>query len=176
MSMDTRDKVVSLDEAACRAAQARAVGRKVVFTNGCFDLLHAGHVRLLAQARALGDLLVLGLNSDASVRSLGKGEDRPLVPQAQRAEVAAALAAVDLVVVFDEPTPLRLIEAILPNVLVKGGDWPVKDIVGADLVLAAGGRVESLPLVEGLSTTALAARIRACFAGGLDKEPDDPLN
>lgn len=166
---DTRDKIVGRDEAARRAALAKAAGRKVVFTNGCFDLLHAGHVRLLEQARSLGDLLILGLNSDDSVRSLGKGEDRPLVPQAQRAEVVAALAAVDLVALFNEPTPLELITAIMPDVLVKGGDWPVRDIVGADLVLAAGGRVESLPLVRGLSTTSLAARIRAGHPGALDK-------
>jgi D-beta-D-heptose 7-phosphate kinase/D-beta-D-heptose 1-phosphate adenosyltransferase len=168
MAFDTRAKIVSRDQAARQAAQARAAGRKVVFTNGCFDLLHAGHVRLLEQARSLGDFLVLGLNSDQSVRSLGKGDDRPLVPQAQRAQVVAALAAVDMVTLFDEPTPLELITAVLPDVLVKGGDWPVKDIVGAELILARGGRVESLPLVEGLSTTALAARIRSRALSGLD--------
>ncbi len=167
MTVDTRDKIVSREEATRRVAQARAAGRKVVFTNGCFDLLHAGHVRLLEQARSLGGFLALGLNSDASVRGLGKGPDRPLVPQELRAQVMAGLMAVDLVVIFDEPTPLELIKALGPEVLVKGGDWPVEAIVGADLVLAAGGRVESLPLLEGLSTTALAAKIRA----GLDKKP-----
>ncbi len=167
MAVDTRDKIVSREEATRRVAQARAAGRKVVFTNGCFDLLHAGHVRLLEQARSLGGFLALGLNSDASVRGLGKGPDRPLVPQELRAQVMAGLMAVDLVVIFDEPTPLELIKALGPEVLVKGGDWPVEAIVGADLVLAAGGRVESLPLLEGLSTTALAAKIRA----GLDKKP-----
>jgi D-beta-D-heptose 7-phosphate kinase/D-beta-D-heptose 1-phosphate adenosyltransferase len=168
LAFDTRHKIVGQNEAARQAALAKKAGRKVVFTNGCFDLLHAGHVRLLGHARALGDLLILGLNSDASVRSLGKGDDRPLVPQDQRAEVAAALTAVDLVVIFDESTPLRLLESIAPDVLVKGGDWPVKDIVGANLVLAKGGRVESLPLVQGISTTNLTARIKACFPGALD--------
>lgn len=161
MEQDHRRKIVDWDRATAAAAAARAAGRRVVFTNGCFDLLHAGHVRYLAQARDLGDMLVVGLNSDDSVRSLGKGEDRPLVPEAQRAEVLAALAAVDLVVVFDQPTPLELIGAIAPDVLVKGGDWPVERIVGAEVVQAAGGRVLSLPLVPGLSTSELLRRIRS---------------
>lgn len=135
-------------------------GRSLVFTNGCFDLLHAGHVALLAQARALGDLLVVGLNDDASVRRL-KGPTRPVTPLAQRAYVLAGLACVDYVTPFAEDTPLELIAALLPDVLVKGGDWPVERIVGSGLVAAHGGRVVSLPLVPGLSTTAVIARIRA---------------
>ncbi|MFH1059131.1 MAG: D-glycero-beta-D-manno-heptose 1-phosphate adenylyltransferase [Pseudomonadota bacterium] len=159
MDFDARRKIVSLADAAAAARRAQAAGGRVVFTNGCFDLLHAGHVRYLGQARALGELLILGLNSDASVRGLNKGEERPIVPQDQRAEVVAGLMAVDRVVIFDEPTPLELIRVIAPDVLVKGGDWPVQAIVGADLVLARGGRVLSIPLVAGLSTTNLVRRL-----------------
>lgn len=157
---DTSQKIISAQMAAEHALAAQAGGNKMVFTNGCFDLLHAGHVDLLNRARALGDLLILGLNSDASVRSLDKSPERPLVPQQQRAQVVAGLASVDWVVIFDEPTPAELIETIDPDVLVKGGDWPLEQIVGADYVLARGGRVESLPLVPGLSTTELLARLR----------------
>jgi D-beta-D-heptose 7-phosphate kinase/D-beta-D-heptose 1-phosphate adenosyltransferase len=148
------------EAAAQRARQVQAGGGKVVFTNGCFDLLHAGHVDLLNRARALGDMLVLGLNSDASVRSLDKGPGRPVVPQEQRAAVVAGLQAVELVVIFDQPTPAQLIAAIAPDVLVKGGDWPEEAIVGAEFVRARGGQVRSLPLVPGLSTTALIQRLR----------------
>ncbi len=165
MEFDPRGKIVDVATAAERARRVQAAGGRVVFTNGCFDLLHAGHVRYLGQARALGELLVVGLNSDASVRSLDKGSDRPLVPQEQRAEVLAALAAVDLVVIFSQPTPAELIAAIEPDVLVKGGDWPPERMVGADLVRARGGEVHSLPLVEGISTTALVERIRAAARG-----------
>lgn len=159
MGFDTRDKIMAAERAAELVGRVQATGGKAVFTNGCFDLLHAGHVRYLQQARELGDCLVVGLNSDASVRGLGKGPGRPLVPQDQRAQVLSALACVDAVVIFDEPTPLELIRALGPDVLVKGGDWPVERIVGAELVQARGGRVLSIPLVEGLSTTALVARI-----------------
>lgn len=159
--MDTRAKIMDSAQAAWAAKAARAAGGRVVFTNGCFDLLHAGHVRCLEEARSLGTMLVLGINSDESVRCLGKGGDRPLVPQELRAQVVAGLAAVDAVVIFDEPTPYNLIDAVAPDVLVKGGDWTPDKIVGADLVLARGGRVVSIPLVEGLSTTALAQRIRS---------------
>lgn len=161
LSNEIKNKIVRVDEAAALAQSARARGGKVVFTNGCFDLLHAGHVRCLQKAKALGDLLIVGLNSDASVRGLGKGENRPLVPQDQRAEVLSALAAVDFVVVFDEPTPAALIERIKPDVLVKGGDWPLESIVGADFVQGRGGKVVNIPLVEGLSTTELIRRIRS---------------
>ena len=158
---DARAKVVGVREAARQVRAQQEAGGRMVFTNGCFDLMHAGHVRYLGQARALGTFLVVGLNSDASVRTLNKGPQRPLVPQEQRAEVLAALAAVDLVVIFNEPTPAQLIAELEPDVLVKGGDWPVESMVGADTVRARGGEVHSLPLVPGLSTTELARRIRA---------------
>lgn len=138
----------------------RAAGRRIVFTNGCYDIVHPGHVDLLARARALGDVLVLGVNSDESVRRLGKGEDRPINPFPIRAFVLAHLASVDAVARFDEDTPLRLIEKVRPHVLVKGGDWPVEKIVGREVVEAGGGKVVSLPLLEGYSTTALVEKIR----------------
>ena len=142
-------------------AQDRAKGRRIVFTNGCFDLMHVGHTRYLQAARLLGDLLVVGVNSDASVRMLNKAGDRPIVPESQRAEVVAALRCVDYVVVFSEPDPGRVIAAIQPDVLVKGGDWPLEKIVGRDLVEARGGLVTTIPLVPGLSTTGLVQRIRS---------------
>ncbi|MCB0793583.1 MAG: D-glycero-beta-D-manno-heptose 1-phosphate adenylyltransferase [Flavobacteriales bacterium] len=133
---------------------------RIVFTNGCFDILHRGHVEYLEEAAALGDRLVVGINSDSSVRGLGKGPDRPVNDQESRAKVLSALRCVDLVVVFDEATPLELIQGLKPEVLVKGGDWAEKDIVGADVVRAAGGQVRSLKLVEGFSTTSILDRIR----------------
>jgi D-glycero-beta-D-manno-heptose 1-phosphate adenylyltransferase len=149
----------NLRDLLARRLEWREAGRRVVFTNGCFDLLHPGHVSLLEAARALGDVLVVGINSDASVRAL-KGEDRPLVPQHERAEALAALEAVDAVVVYDEPTPREVIAALLPDVLVKGADWAADAIVGRAEVEAAGGRVERVPLMPGRSTTALVERIR----------------
>lgn len=154
--------VMDWAELDARLAALRGQGRSIVFTNGCYDILHPGHVDLLARARALGGALVLGLNTDASVRRLEKGAERPLNTLAARAFVAAHLASVDLVTSFDEDTPQRLIECVRPDVLVKGGDWPVERIVGADFVVAQGGRVLSLPLVEGYSTTGLVERIRGC--------------
>jgi rfaE bifunctional protein nucleotidyltransferase chain/domain len=150
------------DAAALTAALAprRARGERVVFTNGCFDLLHPGHVRYLAAARALGDVLVVGLNGDASVRRL-KGEGRPVMTALERAEVLAGLAAVDHLILFDDDTPAALVAALAPDVLVKGADWPSDDIVGRDLVLARGGRVERIALVPGISTSELIRRIRA---------------
>lgn len=133
---------------------------RVVFTNGVFDILHNGHVTYLQQAAALGHRLVVGLNSDASVKRLGKGDERPLNNQDDRARVLSALRCVDAVVIFDQDTPLELIQAIGPDVLVKGGDWAPDRIVGADYVKKYGGQVHSLPLVEGLSTTALVQKIR----------------
>lgn len=133
--------------------------KKIVFTNGCFDILHAGHVHYLAKAKALGDFLVVGLNSDSSVRKL-KGESRPIVPQRDRARVLSALESVDFVVMFSDPTPLNLIRAIEPDVLVKGGDWAVKDIVGSDFVKSCGGTVKSLPYLKGFSTKGLIKRIK----------------
>lgn len=151
-----------LERGALLAALAplRGQGKKIVFTNGCFDIIHPGHVDLLARAKAAGDVLVLGLNSDASVRRLGKGSDRPYNPFAARAFVLAHLASVDFVVDFDEDTPLELIRAVKPDVLVKGGDWSEEAIVGGDIVTQYGGTVLSLPLVAGFSTTGLARRIR----------------
>lgn len=147
-------------------APRRAAGQRVVFTNGCYDILHPGHVNLLARARAEGDVLVLGLNSDDSVRRQGKGGDRPVNPFAVRAYVLAHLASVDYVVAFDEDTPHALIAEIQPDVLVKGGDWPVDRVVGRDIVQARGGRVLSLPLLPGFSTTGLIGRIRAGLSAG----------
>ena len=153
--------VLSLPLLLEQLAPLRAQGAKIVFSNGCFDILHPGHADLLARAKAEGDILVLGLNSDASVRRQGKGADRPFNSFAVRAFVLAHLASVDFVVEFDEDTPLRLIQAVRPHVLVKGGDWKPEAIVGRAEVEADGGRVLSLPLLQGYSTTALAQRIRA---------------
>lgn len=138
----------------------RMKGDRIVFTNGCFDILHRGHVEYLQEAAALGDRLVIGLNSDASVKRQNKGPERPLNDELSRAKVLAALRLVDAVVIFDQDTPLELIQAIGPDVLVKGGDWPEDKIVGADLVKARGGSVHSLKLVEGFSTTGLVEKIR----------------
>ncbi|HEX6941151.1 MAG TPA: D-glycero-beta-D-manno-heptose 1-phosphate adenylyltransferase [Longimicrobiales bacterium] len=150
-------KILSRDEAVERFGRPR--DRTVVFTNGCFDLLHRGHIEYLFAARALGDALVLGLNTDASVRRL-KGDGRPLNAQDDRAIVVAALACVDAVVLFDEDTPRDLIAALLPDVLVKGGDYRAEDVVGKAEVEAAGGRVVILPYLEGRSTTGLVKRIQ----------------
>jgi D-beta-D-heptose 7-phosphate kinase/D-beta-D-heptose 1-phosphate adenosyltransferase len=158
-------RVLTWDEAAAERARLAAAGKRVVFTNGVFDLVHRGHVELLAQARALGDALFLGLNSDASTRRL-KGERRPLVPQEDRAAVLAALAAVDVVVVFDEDTPAALIARLAPDVLVKGADYAADEVVGREVVEARGGRVVRLPLVAGRSTTAFVEEILRRYGGG----------
>ena len=159
------EKIVSCDTAVRRLDLERSAGWRIVFTNGCFDLLHRGHVHYLEAARRLGERLVVGLNSDASVTRI-KGPQRPINPQSDRAEVLAALACVDLVVIFDEDDPLRLITCLRPDVLVKGADWQKEKIVGADLVLAAGGRVETIAVVPEVSTTMLIDRIMARCAGG----------
>ena len=138
----------------------RAAGERIVFTNGVFDLLHRGHVEYLEEARVLGDRLVIGVNSDASVRRL-KGPSRPIVPERERAELLAALACVDLTVIFEDDTPARLIEAVRPMVLAKGGDWALDRIVGREFVESLGGRVVAVPLREGLSTSTLVERILA---------------
>ena len=151
--------VLSRDDAAAFARRLRAAGRTVVFTNGVFDLLHPGHVRYLRAARALGDALVVGVNSDRSVRA-NKGHGRPINPEAERAEILAALDMVDAVVIFDEPTPHDLVAAIEPGVLVKGADWAEDAIVGRELVEARGGRVVRVPIEQGYSTTAIVQRIR----------------
>lgn len=142
-------------------AQRRARGDRIVFTNGCFDLMHVGHTRYLQAARQLGEMLVVGVNTDASVRALSKGAGRPIVPEAQRAEVLAALACVDYVVLFDEPDPGRLIADLKPDVLVKGGDWAPDQIIGREVVEARGGVVRTIPLVPGISTTGLVEKIKA---------------
>jgi len=142
----------------------RQAGKTIVFTNGCFDILHVGHVRYLREARKLGDVLVLALNSDASVRMI-KGDKRPLVPEDERADIMAALEAVNYVILFDDPTPQGLIEYLGPHVLVKGGDWTEAAIAGADFVKAAGGRVVTIPLTEGRSTTNIVEKIREVYGG-----------
>lgn len=152
--------VLELGALLAKLAPLRAAGKKIVFTNGCFDIVHPGHVDLLERAKAEGDVLVLGLNSDASVRRQGKGDDRPFNAYEARAFVLAHLRSVDFVTGFDDDTPLALITAVQPDVLIKGGDWPVDRIVGNEAVTARGGRVLSLPLIEGFSTTGLAERIR----------------
>lgn len=138
----------------------KATGQKVVFTNGCFDILHYGHIHYLAQAKDLGDRLIIGLNSADSVRRL-KGPNRPINDETTRQHLLAALEFVDAVVVFEQDTPLELIRIALPDVLVKGGDWQAKDIVGSNVVLANGGEVRSLPYIEGYSTTAIEQKIRS---------------
>lgn len=143
-----------------RLAFLRRQGRRLVFANGCFDLLHPGHADLLRRARRLGDALLLALNDDESVRRLGKGPDRPINPLAARAYMAAHLECVDLVTSFSEDTPLECIRRIQPDILVKGGDWPPESIVGRELVEAGGGSARSLPLLPGWSTTELVKRIR----------------
>jgi rfaE bifunctional protein nucleotidyltransferase chain/domain len=152
-------EILTLDEAILRFGREKRNGRRVVFTNGCFDLLHPGHIGSLEQARALGDALIVGLNSDASVRQL-KGAGRPVLPERERAEILAALEFIDAVVIFDELTPREVIARLLPDVLVKGGDWPGDQIVGREEVEAAGGRVVSIPVVPGYSTTAILQKIR----------------
>ncbi|NLX13840.1 MAG: D-glycero-beta-D-manno-heptose 1-phosphate adenylyltransferase [Phycisphaerales bacterium] len=154
-------KIRRPEELADELTLRKTRGEIVVFTNGCFDLLHAGHVRFLQECRAQGDVLVVGLNSDASVRAQNKGNERPIVPQDQRAEVLAAMQSVDYVVLFDEPTPQNIIEKVSPNVLIKGQDWSDRGVVGQEHVEAGGGRVVLLPLVEGISTTQIVNRIRS---------------
>jgi D-glycero-beta-D-manno-heptose 1-phosphate adenylyltransferase len=155
----TSEKILAPEQAEAVRARLRTEGRRLVFTNGCFDLLHVGHVRYLAQARALGDALIVAINSDRAVREL-KGAGRPLMNEAARAEVLAALAAVDYVTVFDELSPRKLIAQLLPDVLVKGGDYALDEIHGREEVEAAGGRVYALPFVGGVSTTNLIARLQ----------------
>jgi len=151
-------KILDLSELVKVLEPFRKKEKRIVFTNGCFDILHVGHVRYLAAARAQGDVLVVGLNSDRSVKTI-KGEKRPLVPQQQRAEVLAALECVSYVTLFDEPDPFTLIQSIRPDVLVKGADWKEENIVGADIVKAGGGRVVRIPLVPGASTSGVIEQI-----------------
>ena len=151
-------KIMGVKELINRIDPFRRSGKQVVFTNGCFDIMHAGHVRYLAAARSEGEILVVGINSDKSVKSI-KGENRPIMPQDQRAEVLAGLWCVDYVVFFDEPDPLRLIQAIKPDILVKGEDWAEDKIIGADSVKADGGRVVRVAVVPDISTSMIIERI-----------------
>jgi D-beta-D-heptose 7-phosphate kinase/D-beta-D-heptose 1-phosphate adenosyltransferase len=153
------ERIVSREQAVALVRRLRDAGVRIVFTNGVFDLLHPGHVRYLQEARSHGEALIVGLNSDASVRR-NKGEGRPIVPETERAEALAALACVDAVVQFDEDTPAEIVRAVQPDVLVKGADWPADQIVGRDTVEARGGRVIRVAVERGYSTTALLARIR----------------
>ena len=155
-----RSRVLSLADAVALVARLRAEGRSIVFTNGVYDLLHPGHVRYLQAARAEGDALIVGVNSDRSVRA-NKGPERPINPEQERAELIAALAAVDAAVIFDEDTPHAIISALQPDVLVKGADWAADQIVGRDVVEARGGRVVRATIEPGHSTTDILAKIRA---------------
>ena len=157
--------ILSLHEAIFRFGREKRNGRRVVFTNGCFDLLHPGHVETLEKARSLGDALVVGVNSDRSVREM-KGPGRPIMPEQERAEVLAALACVDGVVIFDEATPREIVAALVPDVLVKGGDWASDQIIGREETEAAGGKVVSIPVVAGYSTSAMIQKIHKLDASG----------
>lgn len=152
-------KIKNLDQLDTELRRLRSEGSRIVFTNGCFDLLHAGHVRYLCRARARGDVLVVAVNSDRTVREL-KGSGRPVVTELERAEVLGALQCVDFVTIFDDLTPLEVIRRLQPAVLVKGGDWPIDQIVGRDIVASSGGEVVSLPFEEGFSSTSILKRIR----------------
>ena len=150
--MDTSKKIVTLEDLVVRLGKARKSGQKIVFTNGCFDIMHVGHVRYLADAKSHGDLLVVGLNSDASVRLI-KGDKRPIIHQGSRAELLASLACVDYVVLFEEPDPLTLIQTIKPDVLAKGEDWAADAIIGAEDVKSRGGKIVRISFVEEASST-----------------------
>lgn len=154
-----KSKVKSLDEMKTELRRLKAEGKRIVFTNGCFDILHPGHTRYLNEARSQGDYLIVALNSDRSVRAI-KGADRPVFPQEVRAELLAALGCVDAVVIFDEDNPLKVIQAFVPDVLVKGGDWAEDQIIGADVVKAAGGEVRRVPYIAGYSTTEIINKIK----------------
>ena len=152
-------KLKTLDELKAITAKTRANGKKIVFTNGCFDLLHRGHLHTLREAKACGDILIVGLNSDRSVRGL-KGAGRPILPESDRAELIGALEMVDYVVLYDEADPYELISALLPDVLAKGGDWAPDKIIGADVVEKHGGKVTVIPYLPGFSTTEIIERIK----------------
>ncbi|MGD8260802.1 MAG: D-glycero-beta-D-manno-heptose 1-phosphate adenylyltransferase [Desulfobacterales bacterium] len=156
--MNALSKIVTAEELSPKLENFRRSGKKVVFTNGCFDILHVGHVRYLAAARSEGDLLVVGLNSDASIRLI-KGDLRPIVKQRHRAEVLASLVSVNYVVLFDDPDPLKLIQVLQPDVLVKGEDWGEDNIVGAEFVKSIAGRVVRIALVPGVSTSSIIEKV-----------------
>ena len=155
-------KILRRDQLKNELNRVRASGKKIVFTNGCFDILHLGHVRYLTAAKSHGDVLVVGLNSDRSVRQI-KGDSRPVIGQEQRAEVLASLRVVDYVTLFDEIDPLKLIEYLQPDILVKGDDWPLDKIIGAEFVQKKGGRVVRIPVVPDISTSVIIDRIRGLF-------------
>jgi D-beta-D-heptose 7-phosphate kinase/D-beta-D-heptose 1-phosphate adenosyltransferase len=159
LSAGSRGKVRTLDEAIVMTKAAKNSGQSVVFTNGCFDIIHAGHISLLQRAAALGDVLIVAMNDDHSVRGL-KGPSRPVNDQENRARVLGALECVDAVVLFNDETPIKLIEGISPDVLVKGGDYSVETVVGAEFVIAQGGAVELLDLVDGLSSTSTIEKMK----------------
>jgi len=165
------NKILTHEEIAREASRLKKAGKRIVFTNGCFDILHAGHVRYLAAARAEGDVLVVGLNSDKSVKLIKDGK-RPIITQTQRTEVISALSSVDFVILFDEPDPLKLIQDVRPDVLVKGGDWAEKDIIGADFVKANGGKVVMVSVVPDISTSLIIKRIVELYGQhGIRKSP-----
>ncbi len=159
------DKVLSWERLKEEVDRLHAKGKKIAFTNGCFDILHVGHVRYLREARRKADVLILGLNSDSSVRAI-KGEKRPLVSQKDRAEVLAALAAVDYITVFEETTPLKLIEFLRPDLLIKGWDWKEEMVVGRDAVRSWGGAVAIVPMTEGASTTNIVGKVLSVYGKG----------
>ena len=156
--MKFKEKVKSRDELKTLVNGLKAEGKKVVFTNGCFDLIHVGHTRYLEEARKLGDVLIVAVNSDQSVKTI-KGDRRPIIPQEERAEVLASLQCVDLVVIFDEPDPHDILSSLKPHVLVKGGDWDEDTIIGKDIVESIGGRVVRIPEIGGASTSNIVSRI-----------------
>jgi D-beta-D-heptose 7-phosphate kinase/D-beta-D-heptose 1-phosphate adenosyltransferase len=157
-------KIKNLSQMKTILAGLKARGKRIVFTNGCFDLLHVGHVRYLKKAKSLGDILIIGMNTDRSVRTI-KGEKRPIVPEKERAEVLSALEFVDYLVFFDEPDPLGLIAALKPDVLVKGADWSQDRIIGREIVEKIGGRVVRVPLVAGASSTGVIEKIIKAYCG-----------
>jgi D-beta-D-heptose 7-phosphate kinase/D-beta-D-heptose 1-phosphate adenosyltransferase len=156
-------KIFSREGLKAKIDAEKKAGRKIIFTNGCFDIIHAGHTHYLAKARELGDILIVAVNSDASVRRI-KGEKRPLVPEDERADVLAALGCVDFVVIFEEPDPQALIDLLRPDVLVKGGDWREEDVVGRESVASWGGKVVIIPHRKGLSTTNIVEKIRSVYS------------
>jgi len=157
------EKILARKDLKAKIDAAKRAGNKIIFTNGCFDIIHAGHTHYLAKAKSLGDLLVVAVNSDASVRRI-KGEKRPLVPEDERAEVIAALGCVDFVVIFDEPDPQALVDLLRPDVLVKGGDWREEDVIGRESVASWGGKVVIIPHKKGLSTTNIVERIKTVYS------------
>ena len=150
--------ILDISQLSSIVKSLKQAGKRIVFTNGCFDIIHAGHVRYLKEARNLGDVLVVGLNSDESVRTI-KGINRPIVPQGERAEVLSSLRDVDYVVIFNEPDPYNTIAALKPDILVKGGDWRIEDIIGRDIVESCGGKVCTIPFIEGASSSRIIENI-----------------